>query len=440
MCSASPASIAAKSLERLDSICYSKFRMRFRVNGTIMANEDLTKLTIDKKKLTFQSRKRASLKMWIGVVTIVPIILAVLYLYVVNPTIEVEIVTISLVYPSQAMTSLNASGYVVAQRKAAVSSKATGRLEWLGVEEGSKVKKNEVIAQIEDRDVAAAQEQAGANVNNARSSFDQAKAELDDATLNYKRNKELVAKGYISRMDFDTADARYKRAQAGVAGAEAAINSAKAALKAAAVAVEYTRVRAPFDAVVLTKDADVGDIVTPLGAAVNARASVVTIADMASLKVEADVSESNLGKVKVGQPCEVLLDALPDKRFRGVVHMIVPTADRSKASVMVKVRFLDQDPRILPEMSAKVAFLERAITSQEERPRVVVNPDAIVSREGSQIVFLAIGDHVKEIAIRTGEKMGDMLAVLDGVKVGDKVVLKPPKRLKNGSKISIKEG
>ena len=410
------------------------------VNGTIMANEDLTKLTIDKKKLTFQSRKRASLKMWIGVVTIVPIILAVLYLYVVNPTIEVEVVTISLVYPSQSMTSLNASGYVVAQRKAAVSSKATGRLEWLGVEEGSKVKKNEVIAQIEDRDVAAVREQAGANVNNARSSFDQAKAELDDAILNYKRNKELVAKGYISRMDFDTADARYKRAQAGVAGAEAAINSAKAALKAAEVAVEYTRVRAPFDAVVLTKDADVGDIVTPLGAAVNARASVVTIADMASLKVEADVSESNLGKVKVGQPCEVLLDALPDKRFRGAVHMIVPTADRSKASVMVKVRFLDQDPRILPEMSAKVAFLERAITSQEEQPRVVVNPDAIVSREGSQIVFLAIGDHVKEIAIRTGEKMGDMLAVLDGVKVGDKVVLKPPKRLKNGSKISIKEG
>ncbi|HUK99683.1 MAG TPA: efflux RND transporter periplasmic adaptor subunit [Nitrospirota bacterium] len=405
-----------------------------------MMSEDLAKLKIDKAKATFQRRKRASLKMWIGAIAFMASAVTALYLFVFNPTFEVEVVTISLAYPSQSLTSLNASGYVVAQRKAAVSSKATGRLEWLGVEEGSKVKKNEIIAQIEDSDVAAARDQAEANVNNAKSSLDQARAELDDATLNYKRNKELASKGYISRMDFDTADARYKRAQAGVAGAEAAINSMKAALKAAEVVVEYTKIRAPFDAVVLTKDADVGDVVTPLGAAANAKASVVTIADMTSLKVEADVSESNLGKVKLDQPCEILLDALPDKRFRGTVHMIVPTADRSKASVMVKVRFLDQDPRILPEMSAKVAFLERAVTNQEERPKVVVNPGAIISRDGHQTVFLVTSNQVKEVTIRTGERMGDTLEILDGVKVGDKVVLKPPKRLKNGSKISIKEG
>jgi len=405
-----------------------------------MKNEDLTKLSIDKTKLIFQSRKRVSLRMWIGITVFVVIVFVLFDTYLLNPTIEVEVVTISLAYPSRSLTLLSANGYVVAQRKAAVSSKATGRLEWLGVEEGSKVRRNAIIARIEDRDVAAARDQAEANVNNARSSLDLAKVELDDATLNYNRNKELVSKGYISRMDFDTADARYRRAQAAVAGAEAAINSAKAALKAAEVAVEYTRVRAPFDAVVLTKDADIGDIVTPLGAAMNAKASVVTIADMTSLKVEADVSESNLGKVKLGQPCEVLLDALPDKRFRGVVHMIVPTADRSKASVMVKVRFLDQDSRILPEMSAKVAFLERAVTNMEERPKMGLNPEAIVLREGSQKVFLVAGNHVKEIAIRTGAKIGDMLEVLDGVKVGDKVVLNPSNRLKNGSKISIKEG
>jgi RND family efflux transporter MFP subunit len=262
--------------------------------------------------------------------------------------------------------------------------------------------------------------------------------DLDDATLNYKRSKELLAKGYVAQMDFDTADARYKRAQAAVSGAEAAITSAQAALKAAEVAVEYTRIRAPFDAVVLTKDADVGDIVTPLGAAANAKAAVVTIADMSSLQVEADVSESNLEKAKVGQPCEIQLDALPDTRFRGVVHMIVPTADRSKASVMVKVRFLDKDPRILPEMSARVAFLERLVTKKEEEPITAINPAALVTRKETMMVYAVKNDTIVETPIKTGEKLGDLIEILEGLKPGDKVVLNPPKKLKNGSKITEK--
>src|SRR6185369_11157410 len=137
------------------------------------------------------------------------------------------------------------------------------------------------------------------------------------------------------------------------AGAEAAVRSSAAALLGARVAYDYSLIRAPFDAVVLTKNADVGDIITPLGAAANAKAAVFTIADMGSLRVEADVSESNLGLVKNGQPCEITLDALPNIRFRGAVHTIVPTADRSKATVLVKVRFIDKDKRVMPEMSAK---------------------------------------------------------------------------------------
>jgi RND family efflux transporter MFP subunit len=404
-----------------------------------MANEDLTKLKIDKSSMTLHGSKRAKARPWIIGVVIVLLAFG-MYSYVINPTVEVEVATVSLLYPSQTFTLLNASGYVVAQRKASVSSKATGRLEWLGVEEGSTVKKNDVLARLEDRDVAASRDQAAANVENTRAALQQAKVERDDAALNLKRSKDLVAKGYISQMDHDTAEARYNRAQAAVSGAEAAITSAQAALKAADVAVEYTRIRAPFDAVVLTKDADVGDIVTPFGAAVNAKAAVVTIADMSSLQVEADVSESNLARVKPGQPCEIQLDALPDKRFRGTVHMIVPTADRAKASVMVKVRFLDKDPRILPEMSAKVAFLEHAVTGNEENPKVVLNPGAVVSRNGGRAVFVVTQGRARETAVRTGEKIGDMLEVLDGVKAGDKVVLNPPKRLKTGSKVSIKEG
>jgi RND family efflux transporter MFP subunit len=400
-----------------------------------MANEDLSKLKIDKSAGTFKRKQKIPKAVLAAVAAV--IIAVVVILFVRSRSVGVDTVVVSRVYPSQTFTLLNASGYVVAQRKAAVSSKATGRLEWLGVEEGSKVKKGEVIARLEDRDMLAAQEQAAANLENARSTLVQAQAELDDASVNYTRSKDLLAKGFISQMDFDTADARYKRAVAGVSGAKSAINAAQAALRSAEVAVEYTRIRAPFDAVVLTKDADVGDIVTPFGAAVNAKADVVTVADMSSLQVEADVSESNLEKVKKGQPCEIQLDALPDSRFRGVVHMIVPTADRSKASVMVKVRFLDRDSRVLPEMSARVAFLERSVEKNEEAPKTAVNPGAVVERDGKKAVFVVKDDSVVLTPVQTGERMGDLVEVREGVKPGDKVVVNPPAKLKNGTRITV---
>ena len=203
--------------------------------------------------------------------------------------------------------------------------------------------------------------------------------------------------------------------------------------------MKYTFIRAPFDAVVLTKNADVGDVITPMGAAANAKAAVVTIADMSSLLVEADVSESNLRKVKVGQPCEIQLDALPDVRFRGMVYMIVPTADRSKASVMVKVKFLEKDPRILPEMSAKVAFLEKPVTAEEQRPRVVLNKGIIVRQNGRQVVFLIRENRAIETPITTGAQLGDMIEIVAGVAAEDRVIVSPSGRIKNHARIKIKD-
>jgi RND family efflux transporter MFP subunit len=403
-----------------------------------MADQDLSKLTIDKSKISY-SRTRSRKPFTIAAIAGVVVLLVLAYAFLINPTITVETATVSLVYPSQSFTLLNASGYVVAQRKAAVSSKATGRLEWIGVEEGSRVKRGEVIARLEARDVEASRAQAEANLESARANLIQAQAELEDAELNFKRSKELIAKGFIAEMEYTSAEARNKRAEAAVSGAKSSIRAAEAALNASEVSVEYTRIRAPFDAVVLTKDANPGDIITPFGSAVNAKAAVVTIADMSSLQVEADVSESNLAKVRMGQPCEIQLDALPDKRFRGVVHMIVPTADRTKASVLVKVRFAETDPRILPEMSAKVAFLERPIAPGDERPRTALPASALVARENSQAVFLVKEDRVEEVAVRTGAPVGEMLEVLEGVKAGDKVVTNPPKKLKSGSKISVQK-
>lgn len=404
-----------------------------------MANEDLSELKIDKSKATASPVKSKKRLYWVVAMLFV---IAITFLYlkgVLKPTTTVEVATVSHIYPSQGLTLLNASGYVVAQRKAAVASKVTGRLVSLLVEEGSRVKEGEVIALLESEDVAAARDQAAANLNVARSNREQARAELHDATLLFNRNKELLSYEVVPQVSYDAAEARHKKALAAVAAAEAAVKASAAALQAARVSVEYTFIRAPFSAVVLTKNADVGDIVTPIGAAAEAKAAVVTIADMNSLQVEVDVSESNLEQVKIGQPCEIQLDAFPASRFRGVVHMIVPTADRTKATVMVKVRFVDRDSRILPEMSAKVAFLSRPVTPEEQKPRTALSPAAVVTRKGKKVVFVLRGDRARETPVMVGPRFGDMVEVLSGVAVGDRVVVKPPDGLKDGSRIKVAE-
>ena len=404
-----------------------------------MPDEDLSKLKINK---TVPAAGRVSRKKLVFRLSLILAVIVAVFLYfagVFTPAVEVEIATISQVYPYQALTLLNASGYVVAQRKAAVATKTTSRLEWLGVEEGSRVRKDEVIARLEGEDVAAARQQAQANLKVAEANLSEVRAELHDATLSFKRQKELLEGGIIAQADFDAAEARFKKAKAAVAGGESGVKASRAALKASEVAVEYTLIRAPFDAVVLTKNADVGDIVTPLGAAANARASVVTIADMGSLQVEADVSESNLEKISAGQPCEVSLDALPEDRFRGKVHMIVPTADRSKATVLVKVRFVDLDERILPEMSAMVAFLSKAVPESERKPSTAVSPTAVTVRNGRKVVFLVKGDRVVETPVTTGAVIGDFIEIKSGAGPGDKVVLKPLDKLKDGSKVKMAE-
>jgi RND family efflux transporter MFP subunit len=401
-----------------------------------MSPDYLDRLTIDKTRQTVKTgwsrHGRAIL-----IVTAVAVAALALLLFRGRVT-TIEATTVSQVYPTQSFTLLNASGYVVAQRKAAVASKTTGRLEWLGVEEGSLVKTGQVIARLENKDLQAALRQSREGVQTARAALDQARAELTDAQNSFKRVKVLLTQGIVAQSEYDTADARFKRAAATVASGDAGVRSAAAALDGAAINLDYSLIRAPFDGVVLTKNADVGDIITPLGAAANAKAAVVTIADLASLQVEADVSESSLAQVRKGQPCEITLDALPKGRFRGVIHMIVPTADRSKASVMVKVRFTDSDSRILPEMSAKVAFLEHEAGESDRQPRIAVNPAAIVRSGDRDGVYLIKGERVVFVPVTKGAKLGDLIEV-SGVKSGDRVALKPLDRLKDGVRVELPE-
>ncbi|MDP2322924.1 MAG: efflux RND transporter periplasmic adaptor subunit, partial [Gammaproteobacteria bacterium] len=186
---------------------------------------------------------------------------------------------------------------------------------------------------------------------------------------------------------------------------------------------------------VLTKAANVGDVVTPFSSALDAKGAVVTMADMSTLEVEADVSEANLSQVKVGQPVEVQLDALPGMRFRGVVNRMVPTVDRAKATVMTKIRFLEPDPRVLPEMSAKVSFLSREVAEAERAPRLAVNPAVAVARAGRNVAYRIDHDKVVELEIQTGARIGDLVEVLRGPQAGDKLVLRPGERLQDGAAI-----
>jgi HlyD family secretion protein len=349
--------------------------------------------------------------------------------------VAVETASVSMSYPSQAYTELNATGYVVAQRKAAVASKATGRLVWLGVEEGSRVKEGEIIARLENLDVKATREQAAANLQLAKANLEQGLAELRDAETALKRSEELLAQGFVSRASHDIAVARHDKATANIASLKAGIAAAQANLRGTDVAVEQTLIRAPFDGVVLTKAANVGDVVTPFSSALDAKGAVVTMADMSTLEVEADVSESNLSRVRIGQPVEIQLDALPDVRFRGVVARTVPTVDRSKATVMTKIRFLEAEARILPEMSAKVAFLSQAISDAERAPRAALNAAALTSRAGRNVVFVVRDNKVAEVQVETGAKMGDLVEIRSGPQPGEKVVLRPSAKLYDGAAV-----
>lgn len=416
-----------------------------------MAENDLDKLKIDKSawqegggppgQAGGGRLARLRLKPWQRwVLSALLVLFAGLALRQIFPAAkDVETTSVSQVYPSQGVTVLNSSGYVTAQRKASVASKTTARLIWLGVEEGSRVREGEIIARLESDDVLAANDRAGATLKASQAEIERARSELDDASQNHERMKRLVAERIISQSDFDTAEARYKKAKAALDSSTWSAGASRAAVRESRAALEYTQLRAPFDAVVLTKNADIGDIVTPLGAAANAKASVVTVADLGSLLVETDVSESNVGKVTVGQPCEITLDALPGERFPAFVHMVVPTADRTKASVMVKVKFRELDPRMLPEMSAKVAFLERELAEAERAPRVAVPAAAVAEREGRKLLFVVEQDVATAVPVDIGSKIGDFIELTSGPKPGARVVLSPPAALRSGTRVTVRK-
>jgi RND family efflux transporter MFP subunit len=329
-----------------------------------------------------------------------------------------------MVSPIRSGAVLIASGYVVAQRKAAVASKGTGRLVYLGVVEGDRVRTGQVLARVEDSDVRAQLAQAEANLALSR-------AELRDAERTLARERTLMDSNFTSQATYDAAEARLDRVRAGIAVAQANLQSAQ-------VALENTVIRAPFDGTVLTKNADVGEVVAPLAGGAFSKSAVVTIADLSSLQVEADVAESNLEAISPGQPCEIVLDAYPDVRYPGYVAKIVPTADRAKATVQVKVAFRSYNARVLPEMSAKVHFLLRpSRVAVDTMPLLVVPGTAVVERNGRSVVFIVEGGRAVEVPVVTGRQVGSSVAIREGLRPGVQVVDSVGASLRGGAKVTV---
>jgi HlyD family secretion protein len=397
----------------------------------------LSKLKIDRSAQA-PVRKKTGMTTWVLLGALV--VGAGGYLLMPRAT-EVSTTSVVVSTPSQQYVQLTASGYVVAQRRAAVASKASGRLVELNVREGSQVKRGQLLARLDASDIQAAILGAEAAVLQAEANHKQLWVQLINARAETARARSLEGQGFISPQMVDTTVSKNKAAFAAAAAGQAALEQARAQLKAQKVALDYTEIRAPFDGVVLVKNANVGDIITPMSSAAGAQGAVVTMADMSTLEVEADVSEGNLSKTQVGQPVEIVLDALPGTRFKGRVSGIVPTVDRAKATVMTKIRFEQLDARILPEMSAKVSFLSQDISAADQQNVLAVPAHAIVTLDGKSHVYRIASvdgkDVVQSVPITLGRQLGDLREISGKLKAGEKLVGTPPANLSDGARVRM---
>ncbi len=349
--------------------------------------------------------------------------------------VETSAATATVAGPEGAPGSaiLTASGYVVARRKAVVSAKIQGRLSELRVEEGSQVRQGDVLARLESSDYDAA-------VQVARAQVQRAEADLAEYRRQARLARQLTEERIAAQDTLDAADSRVQVAAASLAQAEAAWRQSQAFL-------ENTVIRAPFSGVVVKKMAEVGESVAPIPPGVNLSTSsgaIVALADLATLEVEADVAEANVARLGDGQPAEVTVEAFPERRYRAALRQVIPTADRTKATVMVKVTILDKDKDLKPEMSAKVNFLEAqqpaaAAAARPAAPVVSVAKEALATRDGQSVVFELRDGHARQRAVKTGGERDGRVVIREGLAGGETLVARPPDTLRDGDPVKPKK-
>jgi RND family efflux transporter MFP subunit len=349
---------------------------------------------------------------------------------------EVEVGVIGLVSPIQNDVIMVASGYVQTRTKAIIAPKVIGRLARLHVTEGERVHKGMLVAEMETADPQAQLAQVSAEVLAAEARVERAKAALSEASAKLEREEQLSARGAGTPSSLQEARFGVTAINAQIAADDAEVRAVAAKRQVIGAQLEGAKLRAPFDGTIIRKLADVGEMLTPNGA------GVLLLASLDDLEVLADVSESHYGKVKVGTPAEILLDAFPQTRFRGRVTDIRQQVDRAKATVTVKVRFVDRSPNVLPDMAAKVSFLAHALGDSElaAAPKLVSPADAVVDRGGHKVVFTLEGDRAREqiVSLVSDSASDGLLEIVRGPAAGTHVVRFPSPRLRDGTLVKEK--
>ena len=381
-----------------------------------------------------------------------------------NAAVEVVTVTPTVERSASAPAGtpvLTASGYIVARREAIVSSKIQGRLAELSVEEGSELVEGDLIARLESTDFVASVararaqvQQAAASQSSADATIQRAEADVAEARRQLGVSERLIADKLVSVDQLDINKSRMRLAEAALAQTRAerdrtiaSAAQAKADLSYAYAQLQNTVIRAPFSGTVVRKMAEVGESVAPIPPGVNistASGAVVALADLATLEMEADVNEANVAKLVEGQPAEITVEAFPDRKYKAVLRQVIPTADRTKATVLTKVTLIDKDKDLKPEMSAKVTFLEPqraeapvAVDAVPAKPVILVPQSAVVNRDGPK-VFEVVGDRVQMRTVATGATRGDRVIVTDGLAGSETLVDKPAETLKDGDAVKKK--
>jgi RND family efflux transporter MFP subunit len=339
---------------------------------------------------------------------------------------------------------LDASGYVTARRQATVSAKITGKVTEVLIEEGARVEEGAVLARLDDTEAKAQRSLAEAQLTAARSQLAEIRAQLAQAERDFTRQEELLRRGLVSAQSMDAALAQRDMLRARLATAEEQVRVAQQSLDVARVQLDNTVIRAPFSGVVTAKTAQPGEMVSPISAGGGfIRTGIGTIVDMDSLEIQVDVNESFINRVTPGQPVEATLNAYPDWKIPAAVIAIIPTADRSKATVKVRIAIKARDPRIVPDMGVRVAFLgtepRAAKPAKPATPVVLAPAEAVREDGGTSTVFVHAGDRVQRRVVTLGRTIGASRQVLTGLRDGEHVVLSPPPSLKDGARVRLDE-
>ena len=356
-----------------------------------------------------------------------------------RPT-EVETATVSSRQAGAQAAVLNATGYVTARRRATVSSKITGKVVQVNIEEGMAVREGQVLARLDNETQSAAVALAEAQAEAARRNVNESEVRLNEARINLERISKLVGVGYSTAAEVDAARAAVDSLDARIRAAREQVRVAERQVALEQTNLASTIIRAPFAGVVISKDAQPGEMVSPVSAGGGfTRTGIGTIVDMSSLEIEVDVNESYINRVKPEQGVTAVLDAYPDWQIPARVITTIPSADRQKATVLVRIAFMELDPRILPDMGVKVTFLRDNEDATPAARPVTLVPKAAIKTDGKQsYVFVIVNDRVDRRAITTGGTDGERIEVVAGLNAGEKVVVSPPAELSAGALVTTR--